>query len=277
MACLPRCVLILSLSALTAAPVMGQQFRSAAPAAVINSSASSFRVQPSVSRPAWGGSGLFQHFGLGTYESPLGFGGRVATSLTQQLVLRGGASYFSFSTSQKASGIPYTANVVLQSEEVQADWYPWMRHRFHISPGVQFGNSSRVFGNASIPAGNSFTLNHTTYYSGAAGPVQASGSVRFRRASPMLTVGWGSWVRRGEQQGHWAFPFELGTVFNATPATVLNFSGVVCTDPGQSVCEDIANDPSVQANIQAERAKMHKDAQWARFYPIIAGGIVYRF
>ncbi|HEV2462927.1 MAG TPA: hypothetical protein VGT04_03915 [Acidobacteriaceae bacterium] len=277
MACLPRYVVILSLSALTVVPVLGQQFRSAAPVPVANSSPSAFRVQPAASRPAWEGSAFLQQFGIGTYESPLGFGGRVATSLTQQVVLRGGASYFSFSTSQKASDVPYTAHVVLQSEEVQADWYPWVRRRFHISPGLQFGNSSRIYGNASIPVGNSFTLNGTTYYSGAAGPVQASGSARFRRASPMLTVGWGSWVRRGEQQGHWAFPFEFGTVFNATPATVLNFTGVVCTDPGQVACENIANDPSVQANIQAERVKMHKDAQWARFYPIVAGGIVYRF
>lgn len=267
MACLPRCVLLFCLSALTVAPAFGQQFRSGSPSP----------VYPAVTSPVWHRPMFLQHFGIGTYESPLGFGGRVAASLNQQLVLRAGASYFSFSTSQKASGIPYTANVVLQSEQVQVDWYPWANHGFHLSPGVQFGNSSRIYGSASIPAGNSFTLNNTTYYSGAAGPVQASGSARFRRTSPMLTLGWGSWVRRGERQGHWSFPFEFGAIYNAAPATVLNFSGVVCTDPAQLYCENIANDPSVQANIQAERVKMRKDANYVRFYPILAGSIVYRF
>jgi hypothetical protein len=56
----------------------------------------------------------------------------------------------------------------------------------------------------------------------------------------------------------------------------LNFSGEVCTG-GQQNCQNIATDPSVQANIQVERKRLQNDANWLRFYPIIAGGIVYRF
>lgn len=219
--------------------------------------------------------GFFRRYGLGTYASPLGFGGRIAASLTPWMNLRVGGSFFSFTTNRTVSSIPFTANVRLQSEEAQVDWYPF-HGGFHISPGVMFGSSNRVFGSAVVPAGNSLTLNGVTYYSGAADPIHASGSVRFKRTAPMLTVGWGNWVRHGREH-HFAFPFEAGVVFSGDPQTAMNFSGVACTDAGQHFCQNISTDPSIQANIDAERGKLQNDANWLRFYPVIAGGIVYRF
>ncbi|MGB7190569.1 MAG: hypothetical protein WBD10_10560 [Acidobacteriaceae bacterium] len=220
-------------------------------------------------------TGFFRRYGMGTYESPLGFGGRIATSLTPQMNLRVGGSFFSFTTQRTVSSVPFTANVRMQSEEAQVDWYPF-HGGFHLSPGVMFGSSNRVFGSALIPAGNSLTLNGVTYYSGASDPIHASGSVRFRRTAPMLTVGWGNWVRHGRER-HFVFPFEAGVAFLGNPQTALDFSGVACTDAGQHFCQDISTDPSIQANIDAERKKLQNGANWLRFYPIIAGGVVYRF
>lgn len=231
-------------------------------------------VEPSVT----GGSWFFRRFGLGTYASPLGFGGRIATSLTGSLNLRVGGNYFSFTTKRTASNIPFTANVLLQSEQATFDWYPF-RGRFHVSPGVLFGNSNRAYGSAMVPAGNSFTLNGVTYYSGVANPVQALGYVEFERVSPTLTLGLGNWIRHSEvrgEQGHWTFPFEGGVAFNGDPKTALNYSGTVCS-ANQTYCRDITTDATVQANIQAERRKLQNDANWLRFYPLISGGIVYRF
>jgi len=233
------------------------------------------QVAPEVSEQSWS----FRHYGVGTYGSPLGFGGRIAVSLSRSVNLRAGASYFSFTTTRTVSSIPFTANVRLQSEQVSVDWYPFYGG-FHISPGILFGSSNRAFGGATVPAGNSFTLNHVTYYSGTADPIQASGAVDFRHTGPTLTVGWGNWIRHPEkrkQQRHWAFPFEAGVVFNGDPKTALNYSGVVCTSPSQQFCANIATDAPVQANVQAERKRLQDDANWLRFYPIIAGGVIYRF
>lgn len=226
---------------------------------------------PLVPAPA----GFFQRYGIGTYESPLGFGGRIATSLTPWMNLRVGGSFFSFTTSRSVSGIPFDANVRFQSEEAQVDWYPF-HGSFHLSPGVMFGSSNRIYGSALIPAGNSFTLNDVTYYSGATDPVHASGGAWFSHTAPMFTLGWGNWVRQ-ESRGHWIFPFEMGAVFGSDPNTALDFSGTVCTDSALTFCRDIANDPSVQANVKVERDKLQKDAKWLRIYPVIAGGVVYRF
>jgi hypothetical protein len=106
--------------------------------------------------------------------------------------------------------------------------------------------------------------------------VQASGYVRFAHTAPTFTAGWGNWVR-GENTRHWVFPFELGFAYVGDPQTALNFTGVACTDPAQHDCQNISDDPSIQANIEVERKKLQDDADWLRFYPIIAGGIVYRF
>lgn len=287
MTLLPRRVLTLALAALCATPVFAQRSMlvnspipvtdsgssnpgsmNAAPAA---NSGGHAQVNPEITEGGW----FLRHYGIGTYGSPLGIGGRVAVSLTRSLNLRAGASYFSFTTSRTESNIPYTANVRLQSEQVNLDWHPF-HNSFHLSPGVLFGNSNRVFGNATVPAGNSFTLNGVNYYSGSADPIQASGLVEFRHTSPTLTIGRGNWIRH-ERQRHWTFPFEAGVAFTGDPKTALNYSGQVCTNAGQVNCQNIATDASVQTNVAAERTKLQNDANWARFYPIIAGGIVYRF
>lgn len=284
MTLLSRCFLLTALATFCGAPVFAQPHATNA-----NSDAAAARVPSSESGIVAGRSGravqiapsvvggvrFFHGYGIGTYESPLGFGGRIATAISPRMNLRVGASFFSFSTTRQAGTIPFTATIRFQSEEVQVDWYPF-HGNFHISPGVMFGNSSRVYGSALIPAGHSFSLNGVNYYSGAADPVHASGFVRFGHTAPMVTVGWGRWVRR-EREGHWTFPFEMGAVFWGNPKTRMDFSGVVCTDPGQLFCHNIETDPSTQANVDAERDKLQKGANWLKIYPVIAGGIVYRF
>jgi hypothetical protein len=271
MTLLPRCVAIVSWAAFVVAPVFAQQRADVVPSTTFSAS----QAAPSVSSRPW----FFRHYGIGTFGSPLGIGGRVAVSLTDSLNLRAGASYFNFNLSRTADSIPYTAHVRLESEQAQLDWYPF-HGKFHVSPGVLFGNSNRLYGDALVPAGNSFTLNGVNYYSGGGDPIHASGFLRFARTSPTLTVGWGNWVRHPEQRwgrGHWTFPFEAGVAFSGDPKTALNFSGTVCTDSAQHFCQNIATDAPVQNNVNAERRKLQNDANWARFYPIVAGGVVYRF
>jgi len=278
---LPRCVLALTFASSCMSPVFAQQLvtdsGSDLPSRSLPGAPSggSGAAQPPVAPAATGGGWFFQRLAIGTYTSPLGVGGRIAVSIAPRLNLRVGASYLGFGISRTQDNIPYTANVVLQSEQVSVDWYPF-HNNFHITPGVLFASSNRAYGSASIAAGTSFTLNGTTYYSGSSAPVQASGFVRFSRTAPTLTLGWGNWVRR-ENQGHWAFPFEFGVAFEGDPATALNFSGQACTYPDQTGCSGIATNPQIQANIAVERKKLQNDADWARYYPILAGGIVYRF
>lgn len=218
---------------------------------------------------------FLRRYGIGTDSSLLGFGGLIAISLAPGLNLRAGADYFSFGMTRSVSNIPFSANVKLQAEQASIDWYPF-HNSFRLSPGLLFGSSNRAYGSASIAAGNSFTLNGATYYSSSSDPVHASGSVLLAHTAPTFTVGWGNWIR-GEREGHWAFPFEMGFAYVGDPTTVLNFTGTACTDPTQQYCTNIATDPAIQANIAVEKQKLQNDANYLSFYPILAGGIAYRF
>lgn len=268
---LPRCVFLLVLTIGCAAAA--QQPGPAVPVPNASSAAVSLPPNPQAQPSSW----FLRRWGVGSALSPLGFGGRIAVSLTRALNLRVGGNYFSHGLTSSASGVPFTAHVLLQAEEAELDWYPF-HGGFRISPGVLFAASNRAYGSARITAGNSFTLNGTTYYSGAADPVNADGFARFPRTAPVISIGWGDWVRRGNaRERHWAFPFEIGAAYMDHPRTSLSFSGVVCTDAAQQDCENTAGDSSVQANIAAENRRLHRGAEWMSFYPIISGGPVYRF
>lgn len=287
MATLPRFVLTLFLSAgcvFSAFSQQSQLVQSSSSVAALVGSANPFNASPSAApvgimrppAPSVNQGWFLRRFGAGTYSSPLGFGGQFAVSLSRSLVLRAGASDLHFGLNGTEDNIPYTANVHLQSEQAGVDWYPF-HGNFHVTPGLLFGAGNRIYGSALITPGQSFSLNGVTYYSASSNPVNGSGRIDFRHTAPSLTLGWGSWIRRDGQSRHWAFPFEFGAAFMDDPKTELNFTGTVCANASQQYCQNIAEDPEVQANIAVERKRLQNNADYLRFYPIIAGGIVYRF
>lgn len=223
--------------------------------------------------PASAHGGPFSGLGIGVQVGLLGAGVQVATPIASRMNLRVGGNILSFSDSGSTSGVNYTANLRFRSAQAGVDWFPWGRS-FHISPGALVYDGNQVTGNALIPAGSSFTLNGTSYVSDPADPANGSGSLQFAKAAPMVTVGWGNLVPRGEH--HVSFPFEMGFAYLGEPKTVLSFTGSVC-DSGMQGCESIASDPSAQANVAAEQAKFEKDARYARFFPILSQGFAFRF
>ena len=84
MALLPRCVAVVAWTTLSVAPSLAQQISGTA--SVRANAIPMSQAAPSVSAPPW----FFQRYGIGTFGSPLGFGGRVAASLTDSLNLRVG-------------------------------------------------------------------------------------------------------------------------------------------------------------------------------------------
>jgi hypothetical protein len=285
---LPRCVLTLPYVFLCAASTFAQQPAAADnPQIVMRNDSLSLNLpeaplasgggyKPPVAPAATGGNWLFRRFSIGTYSSTLGFGGRMATSITHGINLRAGVTYLNFSVDRSAYGIPYNANLILQSEQAAVDLYPFRHSTFHVSPGWFFASSNRAFGSAYVPSGIALTLNGMNYYSSATNPIHASGYIGFSRSAPMVTMGWGNWIRHMTEGGHWAFPFEFGMAFEHDPKTGLDFTGDACASNGRN-CINVISDPGFQANLDVERKRLQNDADWARFYPIFGGGIVYRF
>jgi hypothetical protein len=237
----------------------------AAPAAF---GASVTTMPASASRP-----GGFPGIGVGVKIGLFGPGIEVGVPVSYHFNVRAGGNFFNYADSGSTNGVNYTANLRLRSAEASLDWFPWGRG-FHISPGALVYNGNQIKGNAIIPPGDSFTLNGTNYVSDPSDPAHGTGNLVFPKAAPKLTIGWGSLVPR--EGHHVSFPFEVGVAYVGDPKVALTFTGSVC-DAGMQGCQSITNDPSAQANVAAEQQKFSKDADYARFFPILSQGFAVRF
>jgi len=211
--------------------------------------------------------------GIGIKASTLGIGGEVAVSLARRLNLRAGFNQFNYNHAFLQDGTTYTGALHLQSVEFICDLFPFAGG-FHISPGMLTYNGNNVSGNATVPAGQTFTLNNVNYISSPVDPVKGTGSLPFNsKVAPMILVGWGNLAKH---HGHISVPFEAGLVFQGSPVAALNLGGSVCDSTGVN-CRKIAGDPTAQANVTAEQTKINNSIVAFKYYPIISLGFGYRF
>ena len=214
--------------------------------------------------------------GVGFRVSTLGLGGEAAYQLTHSSNIRGGANYFSYSRGFDNNGINYNGDLRWLSGEAHYDWFPFSHvvRTFHLSPGVIVYNGNRVTASASVPGGNTFTLNHVTYGSNPADPVEGTGTLGFNKAAPTFMFGFGNLVPRNRK--HFSANIEAGVAFEGAPKIGLNLTGSGCA-PGTADCVSVATDPTVQSNVHGEQTILSNDLNPFRYYPILALTLGYRF
>jgi hypothetical protein len=220
----------------------------------------------------------FSRVAFGVGISPLGIQLQAATNVNRYMNLRGTGNIFRYSPSAiSTSGFDVDAKMNLSSTGASLDLYPFPKHGFRLSPGVLYYNANEVNGIFTAQGGTSFSLNNDTYYSSSGNPVRGFASVDLHSQKPAftMTTGWGNMIpRRG---GHFSFPFELGVAFVGSPD--VNFaltSGEVCDGAGLN-CVDVATDPTIQSDVQAQVAKYRNDLDLLKNYPIVSFGVAYSF
>jgi hypothetical protein len=219
--------------------------------------------------------------------SPLGIQLQTATNLSSHFNLRATGNLFNYSTTFTVSGISAAAKLNLASAGASLDIYPF-HSGFRVSPGVLFHNQNQVTAAASVPGGTSFTLNGQTFYSANANavtgatPVNGSAALNLNtnKIAMSITTGWGNMIPR--KGGHFSFPFEIGAAFIGVPTLNVNLGGWVCLDQAQTNCSNFASTTnpigaSAQSALQTQEAKWVKDLNLLKAYPIVSGGIAYRF
>lgn len=209
--------------------------------------------------------------GVGVKVSTLGIGGEAALPLGHRSNVRVGFNLFNYSHTFDKDGVTYKGTLNLRSAQATYDFFPI--GGFHISPGVLLYNGNNLTANASVPGGQTFTLNNVNYLSDAADPVAGTGKLSLSKAAPMVLVGLGNLVPRSH---HFSTTFEVGAAYQGPPRVLLNLTGSVCDSTG-TFCRSISSDPTVQSNIAAEQSKLDKKASPFRFYPVISFGIGYKF
>ena len=187
--------------------------------------------------------------------------------------MRFGFNGFSYThNGYENDGITYDGKLTLRSAEILFDQY--LGGGFHISPEFLFYNGNKVDATGRVPGGGRFTLNDVAYVGDAANPVNGTGKLSFRKASPMILMGFGNLLPRSNR--HFSVSFEFGVVFQGSPNAALNLNGKACTSAGQN-CLDVATTSTIQANVRAEQDKINKDLVAFKYYPVISLGFGWKF
>ena len=210
--------------------------------------------------------------GVGIKASLLGIGVEAAAPVTRRTNLRVGYNQFNYSRTFDSNGITYGGKFDFRSLDVLYDWFPF-GGSFHLSPGLLAYNGNQVKANASVPGGQTFTLNSTTYTSDPSNPITGTGKLLMgHKAAPMFLFGFGNLAPR---RGHFSVSFEIGAAFTGAPSTTLNLSGNACDSFG--ICASASSNPKVQSDVQAEQAKLNHDVSPFKVFPVLSLGFGYKF
>jgi hypothetical protein len=217
--------------------------------------------------------------GVGVKISMLGIGGEAAVALTKRINVRGGFNLFSYSTTFNNDGIGYGAKLAFRSGEAHLDFFPFAGG-FHLSPGLLLYNDNHIDANVNVGSGQSFTLGGVSYTSNPTNPVMGTASLGFNKVAPTFLIGFGNLIPRNRRR--FSFTGDFGIAYTGAPKAAMTLAGSVCTSAivgGSPVssCVDAANDPTVQANVQSEVAKVNHDVSFIKIYPIASFGFAVNF
>ncbi len=265
-------VVLLSFAAISFSPFLCRAQSDGAAGEALSAEAAAPVPQPS---PSSESIGTVSRIGIGVKISLLGVGVEVATPLGNKFDVRGGFNFITLNHTFNKDGIPYAGSLNWRSGEANLDWFFF--RGLHLSPGLLFYDGNKVTATASVPSGDTFTLNGTSYESSSASPMTGAGSIGFNKVAPTLRVGVGSLVPRSGR--HWSILAEAGVAYQGSPHAALNFTGTVCTPPNTSgpECVDAATDSGVQANILGEQTKINNDLKFFKFYPLLSLGVGFNF
>lgn len=211
---------------------------------------------------------------IGVDAGTTGFGGSASLRFSDHLGIRGGVNFLSYDTDEftyttKPNGIAsedlkFTGSLRLLSAPVALDYYPSTESAFRISFGVlvnqnQFSADVR---NSGVP-NSTYTFNGVDYLQSAVGDLEME--VEQQTLSPYLSIGTSFYFGKSKR---WALSGELGVAYTGSPK-------VSITAPNHDPALDLT--PNFADDVSGEEAKIEKDAEDYKFYPIVKIGVSYSF
>jgi hypothetical protein len=202
---------------------------------------------------------------VGVKAGTLGIGFQVGTALAPRINVRGGANFYNFNDTLNKDGAVYTGTLQLRSVEAKVDLF--IIGGFRFTPGVLLYNNNNITATALVPGGSSVTLGGTTYYSSATDQIRGTAGLTLNKFAPTLGIGFGNLLPRSAR--HWSLSTDLGVVFQGEPQFALGLTGTACAPTPTANCQPVSN-PTIQANVEAERLKIQNDAKPFKYYPEIS-------
>lgn len=216
----------------------------------------------------------FSHLGAGITVGTTGVGAEVSVPYGAYWNIRAGMSYFSYGRTFETSASPVEGRLRLGGTRLGVDWFP-RAGGFHVSVGVLVPNLTRATARLNLQPGKTLTVEGVDYTTDPTNPFQGTGHSEVSPIAPVLTVGWGNLLPRNYHK-RFSFPIEVGAAYEGTPTAHVSTTGNVCT-AGQG-CRPAASDPGFNQNLNEALRDLNSNLdRYARFFPIISGGIGYRF
>lgn len=244
--------------------------------------AASAAAQGAKSTASTGNSRPFSSLGIGVKLGTRGIGFDAATPLLPgTLNLRGGAGFFTYNNSFTESSDTINGSLKLNNAEIMADWFPF-HGSFRLSAGLTVYNNTAVNGTLTFPAGSSFTVGNSKYYSDPASPTTGVAALKFgNNTVPRFTFGWGNLVPK---TGHLRFETELGIDYVGDPSVLWTLTGLACTTTSTSSgtqCNGSGGTstvwgPVASSDIAQENTNIQNDINGFKIFPVIQIGLSYK-
>lgn len=206
----------------------------------------------------------------GIKAGTLGIGGELGLTLTDSLVLRGGANYLNFSFDSSVSNVDYEMEPEFKNLSLILDWHPF-ENGFRLSGGV-FLNDSKIKLNGSPE--QDLLLPYASYASYISqaeelvGDVKVHGKAEMNNVAPYVGIGWNS---NAPNEEGWGISCELGVLFMGSPSVSdLSLSG-------SSTVEQLNNNAVVQQTLDDERKALEDDLEDFQYYPVGSVMVHYTF
>jgi hypothetical protein len=187
----------------------------------------------------------------GTY----GLGLEAGYRFSERLGVRANSGSYKYDKSVSSGDFDIDGKAKLDSIGVAVDFYPF-GGSFRVSAGLR-SNKNKFSGLAS-PNGATVDVGGDTYTATEVGNL--SGSARFKKSSPTLSVGWGGNFSTGVH-----FGVDLGVVAQGSPRLAASSSGT------------LASDPTFQASLDDQLAGWQSDVKDYKLWPIVQLHLAYRF
>jgi hypothetical protein len=214
-----------------------------------------------------------QRVAVGGKMSTLGIGVETTAAVTKRSNVRGSFNFLNYGRDASSAGIHYDGSIAFRSVQTTYDQY--LAGPFHVSPGLLLYNGNHGSAVASVPAGRMFSVGNTQYFSNPSNPINGNAELNFRKAAPIVLLGFGNPLSRGPHR--FGINVDFGVVFQGEPDFRLNLTGSACTLNPTIGCLNASSDPTVVANIQREEERIRTDLEPLKYYPVLSIGIGWKF
>lgn len=191
---------------------------------------------------------------IGARAGTLGVGGEVGVTVIPGVNVRGVVNGFDYSFDETLDGIRYDGDVELGSVGVHLDVQPWPTAPVYASAGLYL-NDNKISA-VGTPIGPT-QIGNATYSPAQIGTLRSDFS--FEDIAPYAGLGLRFALWKAELN------LEAGAYFQGSPETRLTATGLLATDP------------TFQADLAREQARVADDLDNFEVYPVLNAGLRWKF